>query len=76
MQMNLQYTIPNDVLNVINSMLSGATESEPCKQVAFRIAAFAYNDGINVGLDSALEQLEETHLFIRTLTEQHEEIAS
>jgi hypothetical protein len=76
MQMKPQYPIPNDILNAINSMLSRATESEPCKQVAFRIAAFAYNAGINVGLDSALEQLEETHLFIQTLTEQHEEIAS
>ena len=72
MQMNLQYPIPDDVMNVITNMLSGATESEPCKQVAFRIATFAFNAGINTGLYSALGQLEETQSFIQILTEQCE----
>ncbi len=74
MQMKTQYSIPDNVLNVINGMLSRATESEPCKQVAFRIAAFAYNAGINAGMHSALVQLEETQLFIQTLTKQCEEL--
>jgi hypothetical protein len=76
MQIKSQHIIPDDVMNVISSMLSEATESDPCKQVALRIAAFAYSAGINAGLHSALEQLEETHSFIQTLTEQREEKVS
>lgn len=76
MQIKSPNTIPDDVMNVIAGILNGATESEPCKQIALRIANFAYNAGINDGLHAALEQLEETHLFIQTLTDHREETAS
>ncbi|HVN47329.1 MAG TPA: hypothetical protein VMU30_00765 [Bacteroidota bacterium] len=75
MQMKPQYPIPDDVLNIIDNLLSKSTGSELEKQTALRIAAFAYNAGTNAGIHSALVQLEETELFIQTLTEQCEEIA-
>jgi hypothetical protein len=72
--MKPQYPIPSDVMNVITNMLGGATESEPCKQVAFRIATFAFNAGITAGLYSALSQLEEKQIFIQALTKQREKV--